>query len=113
LFFSGSVIESTTLPITLILSNANYQILLVIVVDSISFQFPITQLPISVTWLVLEMRVVRVACQYGVEVVVECVVELVDLGLEVGGGGVGRDRNWFDDCEFSFFLGYKIKGLGE
>ena len=110
MFFSGSVIESTTLPITLILSNANYQILLVIVVDSISFQLPITQLPISVTWFVLEMRVVRVACQYGVEVVVECVVELVDLGLEVGGGGVGRDRNWFDDCEFSFFLGYKIKG---
>jgi len=45
--FSGSVIESTTLPITLILSNANYQMQLVIVVDSISFQSPITQLPIS------------------------------------------------------------------
>ncbi len=48
LFFSGSVIESTTLPITLILSNANYQMKLVIVVDSIGFQFPITQLPVSV-----------------------------------------------------------------
>ena len=45
MIFSGSVIESTTLPITLILSNTNYQ--LVIVVDSISFQLPITQLPIS------------------------------------------------------------------
>ncbi len=44
-----SVIESTTLPITLILSNANYQMQLVVVVDSISFQFqlPITQLPVS------------------------------------------------------------------
>jgi hypothetical protein len=47
LFFFGSVIESTTLPITLILSNANYQMQLVIVVDSISSQLPITQLPIS------------------------------------------------------------------
>ena len=47
MIFSGSVIESTTLPITLILSNANYQMQLVIVVDSISFQSPITQLPIS------------------------------------------------------------------
>ena len=47
MFFSGSVIESTTLPITLILSNANYQMQLVIVVDSISFRLPITQLPIS------------------------------------------------------------------
>jgi hypothetical protein len=37
LFFSGSVIESTKLPITLILSNANYQMKLVIVVDSIGF----------------------------------------------------------------------------
>ena len=47
MFFSGSVIESTVLPITLILSNANYQMWLVIVVDSISFQLPITELPIS------------------------------------------------------------------
>jgi hypothetical protein len=38
LVFSGSVIESTTLAITLILSNDNYQMLLVIVVDSIGFQ---------------------------------------------------------------------------
>ncbi len=47
MIFSGSVIESTTLPITLILSNANYQMQLVIVVDSISFQLPMAQLPIS------------------------------------------------------------------
>ena len=48
MLFSISVIESTTLPITPILSNANYQMQLVIVVDSISFQLPITKLPISV-----------------------------------------------------------------
>ena len=47
MIFSGSVIESTTLPITLILSNANYQMKLVIVFDSISFQLPIAQLPVS------------------------------------------------------------------
>ncbi len=72
-FFSGSVIESTTLPITLILSNVNYQMYLVIVVDSISFQLPITQLPIS-----------------GVQVEQVAVKELgAELGGVSGGGGGG------------------------
>ena len=63
MIFSGSVIESTTLPITLILSNTNYQ--LVIVVDSISFQLPITQLPISVVDLAGRLLVWQVAAVRG------------------------------------------------
>ena len=47
LFFRGSVIESTTLPITLILEFCQLPIVIGNVIVSISFQLQITKLPIS------------------------------------------------------------------
>ena len=69
----------TTLPITLILSNSNYQMKSVIVVDSISFQLPITKLPISA--VVVAIVVVGGGCGGALEV--------VEVAVGVGCGWCG------------------------
>ncbi len=47
LFFRGSVIKSTTLPITLILEQCQLPIVIGNVIVSINFESPITKLPIA------------------------------------------------------------------
>ena len=51
MFLQGSLIESTTLPITLILELCQLPIVIGNVIVSIDFQLPITKLPISGRWV--------------------------------------------------------------